>query len=44
TIAVTEDQASTLLKLLDVLDECDDVQTVSANFDIADEILAKLTA
>jgi YebC/PmpR family DNA-binding regulatory protein len=44
TIAVTEDQARTLLKLLDVLDDCDDVQTVSANFDIADDILANLTA
>ena len=44
TIAVTEDQARTLLKLLDVLDDCDDVQTVSANFDIADNILANLTA
>jgi transcriptional/translational regulatory protein YebC/TACO1 len=33
-----------LLKLLDVLDECDDVQSISANYDIADDILAKLTA
>jgi len=44
TIAVTEVQASALLKLLDVLDECDDVQSISANYDIADDILAMLTA
>jgi YebC/PmpR family DNA-binding regulatory protein len=44
TVAVTEHQASTLLKLLDVLDECDDVQSISANYDIADDIMAKLTA
>ena len=44
TVAVNEHQASTLLKLLDSLDENDDVQAVSANFDIADDVLAKLTA
>jgi len=27
-----------------VLDECDDVQSISANYDIADDIMAKLTA
>ena len=44
TIPVTEDQASTLLKLFDTLDDNDDVQSVSANFDISDEIMANLTA
>jgi len=44
TVAVNEHQASTLLKLLDALDENDDVQAVSANFEIADDVLAKLTA
>ena len=44
TVNVTEDQAGTLLKLLDVLDDNDDVQLVSANFDIADDVLTKLTA
>ncbi|MEK9710512.1 MAG: YebC/PmpR family DNA-binding transcriptional regulator, partial [Alphaproteobacteria bacterium] len=34
---------STLLKLLDVLDDNDDVQNVSSNFDISDDIIAKLT-
>ena len=44
TVVVNEHQASTLLKLLDALDENDDVQAVSANFEIADDVLAKLTA
>ena len=42
-IAVDEAQASTLLKLLDVLDDNDDVQNVSSNFDISDDIIAKFT-
>ena len=41
-IPVDEAQAATLLKLLDVLDDNDDVQTVSSNFDISDDIIAKL--
>ena len=44
SVGVDEDQAQTLLKLMDVLDDNDDVQQVSANFEIADEIMAKLTA
>ena len=43
TIAVDEDAADTLLKLLDVLDDNDDVQQVSANFEIADEVIERLT-
>ena len=33
TIEVNEDQASTLIRLLDTLDDNDDVQNVSSNFD-----------
>jgi transcriptional/translational regulatory protein YebC/TACO1 len=33
-----------MLKLLDALDDSDDVQRVSANFEIADDVLARLTA
>ncbi len=44
TVAVDEDKASTMLKLLDVLDDNDDVQRVAANFDIDDEVLAQLTS
>ena len=42
TIAVNVDQAGTLIKLLDTLDDNDDVQNVSSNFDISDEIMARL--
>jgi YebC/PmpR family DNA-binding regulatory protein len=44
TVEVAEKHAETLLKLLDVLDDNDDVQQVAANFDIADEVMARLTA
>jgi YebC/PmpR family DNA-binding regulatory protein len=44
TIAPDEDAAASLLKLLDVLDDDDDVQQVSANFDIAQDVLERLTA
>ncbi|HAA92560.1 MAG TPA: YebC/PmpR family DNA-binding transcriptional regulator, partial [Rhodospirillaceae bacterium] len=44
TVEVDEKAASTLLNLFDALDDNDDVQTVSANFEIADEIMERLTA
>ncbi len=34
--------AGTLLKMLEVLDDCDDVQNVYANFDIPDDVMAAL--
>ncbi|MBL4617628.1 MAG: YebC/PmpR family DNA-binding transcriptional regulator [Robiginitomaculum sp.] len=34
--------AGTLLKMLEVLEDCDDVQNVYANFDISDEVMAAL--
>ncbi|PHR58364.1 MAG: YebC/PmpR family DNA-binding transcriptional regulator [Robiginitomaculum sp.] len=34
--------AATLLKMLEVLEDCDDVQNVYANFDISDEVMASL--
>jgi YebC/PmpR family DNA-binding regulatory protein len=39
---VGEDEARTLLKLIDVLDDDDDVQTVWGNYDISDEVMEKL--
>ena len=42
TVVVTEDQASTLLRLFDTLEDNDDVQTVSSNFEISDEIMSKI--
>jgi len=44
SIAVDEDKASSLLKLLDVLEDNDDVQRVAANFDIADDVMERLSA
>lgn len=41
---IDEDQAQSMLNLMDALDDSDDVQRVSANFEISDEVLAKLTA
>ena len=42
TIEVNETQASNLIKLLDVLDDNDDVQAIASNFDIPDDVMAKL--
>jgi len=44
TVPIDEEQAATLLKLLDILDDSDDVQRVAANYEISDEILTRLTA
>ena len=44
SVAVDEDVGSTLLKLLDALEDNDDVQRVAANFDVADDVLERLSA
>ncbi|MCP5368021.1 MAG: YebC/PmpR family DNA-binding transcriptional regulator [Hyphomicrobiales bacterium] len=44
TIEIDEDAAQTLFKLLDVLEDSDDVQRVAANFDVSDEIMERLSA
>ncbi len=44
SVAVGEGPAQTLLKLLEVLDDSDDVQQVCANFEIAEELLDRLSA
>ena len=43
-VAVDEDNAVKLLRLLDALDDNDDVQEVSGNYDVSDQIMAKLSA
>jgi transcriptional/translational regulatory protein YebC/TACO1 len=43
-VAMEEEPASTLIKLIEVLDDNDDVQTVFANYDIPEDVMAKLTA
>lgn len=44
TVPVDEQAASTLFKLLDVLDDNDDVQQVSTNFDVDEEVMERLSA
>ncbi len=42
SIAVEEADAATLLKLIDALDEDDDVQQVWGNYEVSDEVLERL--
>jgi YebC/PmpR family DNA-binding regulatory protein len=41
-VTVTESDAITLMKLLDAMDEDDDVQTVWGNYDVPDDVMEKL--
>ncbi|MES2289777.1 MAG: YebC/PmpR family DNA-binding transcriptional regulator [Pseudomonadota bacterium] len=41
-VTVGEGDAATLMKLIDALDEDDDVQTVWGNYDVPDEVMEKL--
>ncbi len=41
---VDEEKAQSVLRLLSTLDDDDDVQNVYANFEVSDEVLAKLSA
>ena len=41
-VEVDEANAATLLKMIDALEDDDDVQTVWGNYDVSDEVLAKL--
>jgi transcriptional/translational regulatory protein YebC/TACO1 len=44
TIPVDEDRARSLMKLVGVLEDDDDVQNVYANFEVDDETMARLSA
>jgi len=44
TVTLDEAKAAAVLKLLDVLEDDDDVQSVYANFEIPDDIMQKLSA
>ena len=44
TVPVDEEKAQSLMKLIDTLEDDDDVQNVYANFEISDEVMAKLSA
>jgi transcriptional/translational regulatory protein YebC/TACO1 len=43
-VTLDEAHAASLLKLIDALEDNDDVQNVYANFDIPDSIMARLSA
>jgi YebC/PmpR family DNA-binding regulatory protein len=42
TVPLDEAQAAAVLKLVDALDDHDDVQSVTANFEVSEEVLARL--
>ncbi|MBC6439688.1 MAG: YebC/PmpR family DNA-binding transcriptional regulator [Rhodospirillales bacterium] len=44
TIEIDEEKGSTLLKLIDVLEDNDDIQSVAANFEIAADVMERLVA
>ena len=44
TVAVDDEQGEKLLKLIDTLNENDDVQNVYANFEVSDALVAKMSA
>jgi YebC/PmpR family DNA-binding regulatory protein len=43
TVDLTADTARTVLKLIDVLEDSDDVQRVATNFEVSDDVMAELT-
>jgi YebC/PmpR family DNA-binding regulatory protein len=44
TVALDEEGARKVFKLIDALEDCDDVQNVYANFDVSDEVMALVEA
>jgi YebC/PmpR family DNA-binding regulatory protein len=44
TVTLDEERATAILKLLDVLEDNDDVQSVTANFDIPEAVMQKVSA
>jgi YebC/PmpR family DNA-binding regulatory protein len=44
SVTLDEDRAASLMKLLDALEDSDDVQNVYANFDIPEAVMQKLSA
>ena len=44
TVSLDEEKAAGMLKLLDVLEDSDDVQNVYANFDIPETVMSRLSA
>jgi YebC/PmpR family DNA-binding regulatory protein len=44
TVPVDDEQGEKLLKLIDILNDLDDVQNVFANFEVSDALIAKMSA
>ena len=44
TVPVDEEAAQSVLKLIDVLDDNDDVRQVFANFEVSDDVMRRLSA
>jgi YebC/PmpR family DNA-binding regulatory protein len=44
TVAVDDESAEKILKLIEALDDNDDVQSVTANFEMSDALMAKMSA
>ena len=44
TVEIDEEKGASLLKLIDTLEDNDDVQSVAANFEIADDVMERLVA
>ena len=44
TVMVADGKIEQLFNLIEALDDCDDVQLVSANYEVSDDAMAKLTA
>jgi YebC/PmpR family DNA-binding regulatory protein len=44
TVPVTEELVADIMKLIDVLEDNDDVQSVTTNFEVSEEVMAKLAA
>jgi YebC/PmpR family DNA-binding regulatory protein len=42
TVPIDEEAARKVFKLIDALEDCDDVQNIYANFDVSDEVLAQI--
>jgi YebC/PmpR family DNA-binding regulatory protein len=42
TVELDEDAAGKVFRLIDALEDCDDVQNVYANYDVSDEVLEKV--
>jgi transcriptional/translational regulatory protein YebC/TACO1 len=41
-VELDEEAAGKVFRLIDALEDCDDVQNVFANYDVSDEVLEKI--